>query len=361
MKVFTRSHTKDELKQRIGDISQVAGIKSYSLKEGRMQGMDALDIKTGSGLSFTVLPDRAMDVAWMEFKGQALGYISKGGLTHSKYYQPNGYEWLRGFYGGLLTTCGLTHVGPPEKEGIWELGLHGRISNTPATEVCHKTLWQGDDLHLVVEGKVKEAALSHENLSLHRKITACGGESKILIEDEVENEGYQDTPFMILYHINIGYPAMSEESTLEAPILHTKARDSDAQAGLDTCKTFQAPTPDYREQVFFHKLMADEDGYTCAGIINEALNLGFYMRYRQQDLPYFTQWKMMGQQDYVVGLEPGNCVPLGRKAARDSGELITLKPGEKKSIQLELGVLSTWEEIQGYKDYISKILKGKSK
>jgi len=324
-----------------------------------MKDVDALEVRTGSGLSFTVLPGRALDIAWMDYQGKPVSFISKGGVTNAQYYQPYGYEWLRSFYAGMLTTCGLTHAGPPEKDGIWDLGLHGRISNTPAFEVSHRTEWEGDSLKLTIEGKVREAAIFNENLVLKRKITAYGGESTITIEDEVENQGYQETPFMILYHMNAGYPAVSEESSLQAPVINTRARDDEAARGIDSFWRFQPPEPGYKEQVFFHKLASDEDGNTCAGVVNEALNFGLYIRFNQKELPLFTQWKMMGQQDYVLGLEPGNCYPLGRSLTRQRGELAVLEPGGKKNIRLDIGVLSTWEEIQCYKDYVNKLVKGK--
>ena len=112
-----------------------------------------------------------------------------------------------------------------------------------------------------------------------------------------------------------------------------------------------------RKQVFFHKVASDDDGNTCAGIVNESINLGYYIYYNKKELPFLTEWKMMGQQDYVVGLEPGNCVPIGRRATRDKGDLTILKPGDKKSITIEIGILTTWEEIQVYKDYVHRLLK----
>jgi len=46
-------------------------------------------------------------------------------------------------------------------------------------------------------------------------------------------------------------------------------------------------------------------------------------------LPRFTQWKMLGKYDYVLGLEPSNCSIEGRLADRKKGVLKTLKPDEK--------------------------------
>lgn len=357
MKLYGREFTKDELRQRVGDISQIAGITDYTLNEGRAKGVHGLDVRTGSGFQFTVLPGRGMDIAWMEKSGYPIGYIGKGGVTNSKYYDPQGYEWLRGFFGGVLTTCGLTNAGPPSREGTWDLGLHGRISNTPAEEVSYSTKWEGDDLVLSMEGKMREAVIFSENITLTRRISTWGGENKLILRDTAVNEGFEECPFMILYHMNLGFPLVSEQSRLCAPIIYANPRDEEARKGIENYATFEGPTEGYKEQVFFHAMAKDKEGNTCAGIINESINLGFYIRYNCYQLPFMTQWKMMGQQDYVVGIEPGNCIPIGRQAMREKGELVMLKPGEKREIEIEIGVLSTWEEIQGYKSCVEKLLK----
>jgi hypothetical protein len=43
-------------------------------------------------------------------------------------------DWLRGFGGGLVATCGLRNVGAPS-EGH---GLHGEISHQPARDVASR-------------------------------------------------------------------------------------------------------------------------------------------------------------------------------------------------------------------------------
>lgn len=355
MRLYGRDYTKDELLKRVGDISQIAGIRSYTLNDGRAKGVEAFDVKTGSGLTYTVLKDRALDIAWMDYNGYAIGFINKGGISHPKYYQPYGVEWLRTFNGGVVTTCGLTNVGPSQ-EGNMELkGLHGRISNTPSYEVAYSHNWIGDDLILKIEGKTNESVLFSENLTLHRTIITKGGENKLKLVDEITNDGFDMAPLMLLYHMNIGFPVVSENSLFVAPILWTKARDEEAQKGLEVAKTFERPTPKYREQVFFHRVAADMDGNTCVGLINDSLNIGFYISYNTQDLPLLTQWKMMGEQDYVVGIEPGNCHPIGYEEAKKKDQLEMLAPGTVKRVEIELGVLTTWEEIQQFKDHTRKL------
>ena len=50
---------------------------------------------------------------------------------------------------------------------------------------------------------------------------ACAGASppgwavsRLVVEDAVTNEGYETTPHMLLYHCNLGYPVLSEDSEL---------------------------------------------------------------------------------------------------------------------------------------------------
>jgi len=53
---------------------------------------------------------------------------------------------------------------------------------------------------------------------------------------------------------------------------------------------------------------------------------------------------MANQGTYVVGLEPANCWVEGRAKERERG-LQFLKPGETREYHLEIGVLSSREEI----------------
>ncbi|MGI6749839.1 MAG: DUF4432 family protein [Atribacter sp.] len=57
-----------------------------------------------------------------------------------------------------------------------------------------------------VQGKIREASVFGEKLVLYRKIMSRLGEKTIFIEDEVVNEGWSESPFMILYHVNVGLP-----------------------------------------------------------------------------------------------------------------------------------------------------------
>jgi hypothetical protein len=72
--------------------------------------------------------------------------------------------------------------------------------------------------------------------------------------------------------------------------------------------------------------------------VNENLGLTFCVTYRVAELPYLIQWKMMGQGEYVVGLEPANCFPEGQAQNAERGTLRMIAPGERVETYLRLSV-----------------------
>jgi len=353
MKLFSLNKNRQFLQRHIGDMSQIAGMKRYSFTDGKAKGIDAIDVKTGSGLSFTVLPGRGMDIAWAEFNGVPFSYISKTGIVSNEYYESKDLEWLRTFFAGLLTTCGLSNVGGPCEEehsvlGKQHYGLHGRISNIAADNVCVNEEWKGDDFIMTVSGRVRESVLHGENLVLRRTIKSSLGSKSLLIHDIVENEGLNDQPIMILYHINIGYPVIDETSRFicnSREIVPVGARSKEK---IDLYNQMQAPAKGEPEHLFFHDFSTDEKGMTYCGIINPDLEFGVYLKYKKTQLTKFSQWKMMAESEYVVGMEPGNCNPISRTEAMKNGTLAYLKAGERKEIDLEIGILSTQKEIDEF-------------
>ena len=108
---------------------------------------------------------------------------------------------------------------------------------------------------------------------------------------------------MLLYHCNFGYPIVSADSRIYTSGGGVEPRDpTPAQAVADHDRLGE-PQAGYVEQCFYHDLKA-KDGRAFAAIFNERLGVGGYVRYRVENLPQFVQWKMLGEQEYVVGLEP---------------------------------------------------------
>jgi len=335
-----------QMLEYVGDLSQLFVIKEYSLAGGKAKGVKAFDLKNGSGLEFTVLADRCLDIAGLSFKGTNCSYITKAGIVSPEYYNEEGIGFLRNFFAGFLTTCGLRNVGIPCVDNGESFGIHGRISNTPAEEVCAQVGWEDGIPVLSISGKMREARLFGEHLLLSRKITCNYGESKFLIQDSIENMGFRDEPLMLLYHFNIGYPLLDEDAELITPTAELLPRDAAAMVGKAEYKRFQKPTPDYAEQVFYHKLKADSESHTSVALVNRKLELGVALHFSKNQLFNFTQWKQMGQGDYVLGMEPCNCYAGGRIDPLNKGKLEILKPGDIRKFNIEVEILDGMENIQ---------------
>jgi hypothetical protein len=346
--LFGRTVTKESLHQRTGHIHQVAGVRFLELVEGREAGVRIADVRTGSGLRFQVTLDRGMDISIAEYRGMPLAWRSPAGDVHPAYYDPAGLEWLRTFPGGLLTGCGMTYLGAPCRDGDDDLGLHGRLSHIAAEGVSAAETWQGDTCTFSLSGRVREWSMFKEHLLLERTYRVVLGESRIMIDDVVRNEGVQRTPFMMLYHVNPGWPFVDDGSRLLLHARSTVPRDAEAAKGTAEAARFIAPQPGYREQVFFHDLVADADGHACALLLNPRLQVGVYVRYRQKELPRYIEWKMMGEGTYVVGMEPANCSVMGRAGEREAGTLQHLESGEERRFSVEIGVVEGDEAIASF-------------
>ena len=341
----TTNFNKRQLLKYIGDFSQLFGIKKYTLTDAKAKGVRALDVRNGSGLEFTVLADRCLDIAGLSFKGINCSYISKTGIVAPEYYEESGIGFLRSFFSGFLTTCGLRNVGVSCEVNGEVLGLHGRISNTPGEEICAITEWINDVPVLTISGRMREARLFGENLILGRKIICKYGENKITIQNTVENLGFRKETLMLLFHFNMGYPLLDEDAVLVTPTAQLVPRDPEAEKGETSYRQCQQPTPNYQEQVFYHNLRSDAQGKTSVALINKKLELGVALHFNKNQLFNFTQWKQMGEGEYVLGMEPCNCYVGGRLDPRNSGILECLEPGEIKNFDLTIELLNGMDEI----------------
>jgi hypothetical protein len=355
--IFGSDWTRRDLLRRVGDASQLAGIRRATLLDGRERGVKVFEFRTGGGLNFTVVPSRGMDIANAEFRGTPLAWISPSGLTAPDFFDPN--DALRSFSGGLLTTCGMMNVGPAGEDEGEELPFHGRVSNIPAHQVTADARWERDRLTLTTQGIVRETSASGYTLELTRNISSVAGSRKIRISDIVENIGFRDAPFMFLYHINAGFPVVDEGSELVLAAQNAEPRDAVAEAGLADRLRFSAPVADFKEQVFYHDTVADENRHVWAAVINKRHNdgegIGLYVRYHKTQFPNFIEWKMMGEGTYVVGMEPANCRVEGRAAERAADTLESIEVGGRRHFETEIGVLVGQEEIAEFEERVASV------
>lgn len=326
----------------IGHESQLYGVEEHRLVGGKGDGMRLLQVKNGKGLEFTVSADRCADIARLSFRGINMGYFSPCGYVAPAYYDGVGDGFLKSFTAGFLTTCGLCAVGTPCEDAGESLPLHGTIANTPADPVY----WEKDGQEIRIHGVVRDERMFSHKLVLHRTIRCSLTENRLTISDCVVNEGDTEYPVMLLYHMNMGYPLLSEHTCLYIPSVSVKPRNAHAAEGLKHWDQMQEPTAGFEEQCYYHTF---EDA-GLAAVYNPDIDQGLAIRFDVHELSFFTEWKMMGQRDYVLGLEPGNCHPDGRDRMREEGKLTVLKPGERVHYQVDISMIAgkeQWNRIKG--------------
>lgn len=326
----------------IGHESQLFGVEEHRLVGGKGDGMRLLQVKNGKGLEFTVSADRCADISRLSFRGVNMGYFSPCGYVAPAYYEGAGDGFLKSFTAGFLTTCGLNAVGVPCEDAGESLPLHGSIANTPAEQVY----WEKDDREIRIHAVVKDERIFSHKLVLKRQIACSLEENVIAIQDTVENDGDAEYPVEILYHMNMGYPLLSEKAELCIPSKEVTPRTEHAAKDMDTWNRMLPPQAGFEEQCYFHRF--EKKG--MAAIWNPDIGQGLAIRFDAENLPFFTEWKMMGYRDYVLGLEPGNCHPDGRAKMRAEGNLTVLPPGESVTYRVQVSMIAREEQWKKIKE-----------
>lgn len=344
-------------RDKISNTAQLGGIETAVLDNGPGRGTRIAWINTGTGLRYKIVLDRAMDIADAFYNQHSLAWLSHVGITSPQPFSDRGIDWLRTFTGGLLTTCGLSHVGGPETDEFGERGIHGLISNLPAEIV---SIIQPDPasgrLEMSITGIMRETRVFGPSLELSRTISGTLGQPYIRIQDEVINRANTPAPHMLLYHFNFGWPLVDEGTDIVWQG-SWQARDGGMNAEIfregNNFRKCPPPLDAHSgggEAVAFIDATADSNGLCHAGLHNASLGLAVALRFRKDQLPWLTNWQHWGKGEYVTGIEPGTHPPIGQAKARQEQSLIFLEPGESRTYDLTLEVLHTEAAIQ---DFIS--------
>ena len=341
---------------KVGNVAQIGGIETSVLDNGLGRGTRIAWVNTGAGLRYKVVIDRGLDIVDALHNESSLVWLSHVGVTAPRPDANRGLEWLYSFGGGLLTTCGLTHVGGPESDEFGERGLHGRISNLPATveSIVQPDLHAGK-LAMSITGVVKESRVFGPSLELRRTISSTLGEPMVRIHDVVTNMGNTPSPHMMLYHCNYGWPLVDEGTEI-------LCRGGWASRGLEmdnavfnekrNYQKCSRPLQSHRgggEGCAFIDVAADKEGICTAGLHSRRLGLALVLRYSRKQLPWLSNWQHWGPGEYVTALEPGTNPPIGQAKAREQKKLIHIAPGKSRTYDLEMTVLTDKGQIAEFR------------
>jgi hypothetical protein len=357
---------RQEILRRVGNLAQVGGVELMRYEEGHSRGVRSIVFRTGTGFTFSVVPDRGLDVGAADYQGVGLCWLPPKGLAGPWHYEGDldPYAWLRVGLGGLFNTAGLVSIGVPQEVDTSSLGFtqrltaqygtHDRIAVTPASRFSFGERWDGDRCFLEAEGVVRQDIAYGENLSLTRRYTTELGSSSFSIVDVVTNDGWFETPHQILYHFNLGFPLLDDGAELLAAV-DEEPQSLGYAVGGDTgdgggWRRATAPQPGFTFEGYVLSLKADADGKVGVALVNRSLRggLGVYLRYDRAQLPAYLAWRMMREGLYAVGLEPATN-PFGNPSELiEQGYAIMLAPGESRRYELEFGILDGAEEIEAF-------------
>lgn len=323
--------------------AQVGGIERYTLEDGAGRGVRALQINTGGGLRYRVLVDRGMDIDQAFYNQHSLAFLTHKGVTRPTRGLDTGVRWLKGFPGGLLTSCGPFNIGNPTNDQGEELGQHGEHSNTAATleSVIQPDPKRGRD-EMSISGIVRYGAFYGPCLELRRTIRSRLGQNRIDFVDEFNNVGNTVVSHAWLLHINFGYPLVDQgaelcyaESRIE-PMADEESRRFFAKGR--NYKRLAGPAAPGKGQsvVGYIYPRAARDGTATVGIVNRRLMLGVAIHYNTKEFGRCGNWQSLQQREYVTALEPMTGRVEGRHKDRAQNLVISLRPGEQRTYRYSI-------------------------
>lgn len=349
LNIFGKDYSREDQRRYFGDPTAVAGTRRIELRDGKPEGVRLTQVATSTGLVYEVNESRGLDLGRCYYKGMPVSYMGYNHEVAPEYFTAQGDSWLWQYGGGMMVGCGLTQIGGPCTDGGEALPQHGWLSNEPAEWV--NVARESDDSGelLVVCGKVRESKALSRNVSLTRKVSSRVGSNEIVIEDAIENEGFERQPLMLLYHFNVGHPILDAGARFLSKTVSVQPGNDVAAARTEPINEYLGPTPGYGDAVYFRKLQ-NEDGNSLVGIVNEEIGLGLSLEFGADVLDCFTQWKFTSEGNYVAGLEPATAFVGGRNAERDRGTLKYIEPQQVVRTRVALRLLTTPDEVDEFED-----------
>lgn len=330
---------------------QLGGIETSVLDNGPGRGVRIAWVNTGAGLRYKVVVDRGLDIADAEFLGQSLTWHSGTGPTPPTRALDRGLDWLYGFYGGLIVSCGPMNTGAPCTDQGQVLGLHGSHSNTAATiESIVNPDPAAGRLEMSITGMIRAARVFDPNVEVRRTISGTLGEPVIRIHDRFTNRGNTRVPHAWLLHINFGFPLLEPGASTYCYSGEIQTR-GDSAAWFTQRKDFRAaPAPQESHrgagEVFAYiDPVTQAGGNVLCGVVNTRRGFGVKIEYAKKDYPRLGNWQHWGPNgSYVGALEPMTGGVEGRDKDRERGWLRFLDPG--RSIAYRCTITATNEAAE---------------
>ncbi|MFT4028754.1 MAG: DUF4432 family protein [Protaetiibacter sp.] len=272
-------------------------------------------------VSVEVVVDRALDLAGARVDGIPVGWRSPTPIVAPWFVEQRGFGPHRAFFGGLLTTGGLDHIGAPatasaERFGyaareLDELPMHGRLNGSPAVLRGYGVDASDGGMRAWVAGEVQQVAVFGENLVLERRIELRFGETRVRVEDRIRNLGYATSPLALLYHVNAGWPVAAPGALIRVP------------GRAEPLEPLEAPDRDELERIRLHGAGGGRARAAVTSRLADDEVVGMRVDWDAAVLPTLVEWRLLrGAGHYAVALEPTTFRPEGASPVLEPGEAV---------------------------------------
>jgi len=293
-------------------------------------------------LAIEVIVDRGLDVGAARIRQMPVAWHSPTGMVGPWLLEQRDSEFLRGFYGGLLTTCGLDHIGPPSDRPASRFGyghrstehlpMHGRIGAVPGRLEGYGVIETAEGLEAFVTGTVTQVAVFGEHLVLSRRISIRYGSNRVEVSDRVTNCGYATSPLAVMYHVNLGWPVVAPGARVQVAGSRT--------TGDAIGDEITPPVQGSGQKVCTYSIDPDDSGRGTASIVNARVDrghsAGVRLTWDAATLPSMVRWQVANTAGhYVLGLEPST---MKFTSVSPEPGFPSLEPGEARQLGVTIDI-----------------------
>jgi hypothetical protein len=313
------------------------------------RGVDAAFLEN-EALRIMVLPGKGGDI--LEFRDKradvdVLWHADHEWVPPGDRYIPSeaSTTWMDHYPGGWQVNLPIAGFGREIDGNAY--GLHGESALIPWEATVREDSAAGVTLHL-------EADLLRYPFHVKRDLRLPAGESRLEIEETVENRGAVGLEYIWQQHVALGAPLLGPAARLDVPAERgvSEAEDDTFASGrLAFDETFEWPeapgrdggTVDLREippetAEIHDQCYATDLREGWYALTNPEIELGFALTFPTDPFECLWYWQPFGGytdspyfgRNYNVGLEPTTAYPGGDipDAQRANGTMKTLDPGE---------------------------------
>ncbi|MDD4189140.1 MAG: DUF4432 family protein [Eubacteriales bacterium] len=300
------------------------------------------------------------DIIMLPYQGQQIwdcAFDNRRLTMKSMFEKPFDTRTYGETYGCFLLHCGATAMGAPSKDDTHP--LHGELPNAKYQSAYIDSGCDEKGRYVGVGGEYEHIIAFRHHYVASPYIRLYENDAVISVTMSITNLKHTDMELMYMLHINylpvdnsnLIYSAKSDSENI---FTHVSIPSHAAAAG-DTERFLEfankvARNPEIhnkltKEQLFDPeicftiKYLSDENGYAYS-LQQHPDGYADYVRHRPEELPFVIRWIARTPDLDVMGLAlPATAEHLGYTDAREKGNLVIMKPFEKKEFHGEAGLL----------------------